>query len=199
MSSICRCYLGQAIGFIHCTNFVLERLHEVLVAKRKIGASYTVCSTPDTPCIAQLDVMEKGRDIRCVVEINRQLRLLTSRNHSRSFYLNVVKQSIAGYSNKQYVKPNWVIGPPQLGISNCCRKCVCHFYEICDTTLTKYCALVKQGQCHSSVEFNDKSAGYVYNPDFKSLLNDMAARSGIKLDHDQIAAMLIPNTREVRY
>jgi hypothetical protein len=27
----------------------------------------------------------------------------------------------------------------------------------------------------------------------------MAARSGIKLDHDQIAAMLIPNTREVRY
>ena len=143
-------------------------------------------------------MIEKGRDIRCVLEINRQLKQLTTRNHKRAFYLNVVKQCISGYSNKQYIKPNWIIGPPQLGISNCCRNCVCYFYNICDTTLTKYCTLVKKGQCNSSVEFTDKSAGYEYNETFRSQLNDMALRSGIKLDHDQIAAMLIPNTREVR-
>ena len=185
--------------YIYVTNICLERLHEILIAKRKIGASYAVCASPDTPCIAQLDLIEKGRDIRCVMAINQQLKLLYSRKEKRSFYLDMVKQSISGYSSKHYIKPNWIIGPPQLGISNCCRKCVCHFYEIGDTTLTKYCALVKKGQLASSDEFNDKSAGYVYNATFKSLLNDMAARSGITLDHNQIAAMLIPNTREVRY
>ncbi len=153
--------------------------------------------SPDTPCISQLDVADTGRDIRCVLAINQQLKLLSTRKDSRAFYIDIVKQSIAGYSNKHYVQPNWIIGPPQLGISNCCRKCVCHFYEICDTTLTKYCSLVKKGQMQSNIEYGDKSSGYVYNAEFKSLLNDMAARSGIKLDHGQIAAMLIPNTREV--
>ncbi len=175
----------------------IDRLHEILIAKRKIGASYNLCATPDNPCISNLELIEKGRDIRCVLAINQQLKLLRNKKDSRSFYLDVVKQSITGYSVKQYVKPNWIIGPPQLGISNCCRKCVCHFYEICDTTLTKYCSLVKKGQIYSNNEYGDKSVGYVYNNEFKSLLNDMAARSGIVLDHSQIAAMLIPNTREV--
>ena len=147
--------------------------------------------------MSQLDLVEKGRDIRCVIAINKQLKLLSSRKESRAFYLDVVKQSIGGYSEKHYVKPNWIIGPPQLGISNCCRKCVCHFYEICDTTLTKYCTLVKKGQLHSNLEYGDNTGGYVYTNNFKSLLNDMAARSGIVLDHSQIAAMLVPNTREV--
>lgn len=145
-------------------------------------------------------MIDKGRDIRCVLAINQQLKLLSSRNAKRSFYLDLVKQSIAGYSTKQYIKPNWIIGPPQLGIANCCRKCVCHFYNICDTTLTKYCSLIKKGQCDSNDQFGDKSAGYVYTAEFKSLLNDMAIRSGIVLivlDHGQISAMLIPNTREV--
>ncbi len=109
----------------------------------------------------------------------------------------MVKQSVSGYSTKHYVQPNWIIGPPQLGISNCCRKCVCHFYDICDTTLTKYCTLIKKGQVHSNVQLGDSTAAYVYNSDFRSLLNDMALRSGITLDHEQIAAMLIPNTTEV--
>jgi hypothetical protein len=183
--------------YIQSTNLFIDRLHEILIAKRKIGASYQLCATPDNPCISNLDLIEKGRDIRCVLAINQQLKLLRNKKDSRSFYLDVVKQSITGYSTKQYVKPNWIIGPPQLGISNCCRKCVCHFYEICDTTLTKYCSLVKKGQIYANNEYGDKAVGYVYNNEFKSVLNDMAARSGIVLDHSQIAAMLIPNTREV--
>jgi hypothetical protein len=183
--------------FLTCTNILLERLQEILIAKRKIGASYDICTSPDTPCISQLDCVEKGRDIRCVLAINGQLKLLSSREAKKSFYLDMVKQSVSGYSTKHYVQPNWIIGPPQLGISNCCRKCVCHFYDICDTTLTKYCTLIKKGQVHSNVQFGDSTAAYVYNSDFRSLLNDMPLRSGITLDHEQIAAMLIPNTTEV--
>ena len=179
------------------TNIVLDRVNEILIAKRKIGMSYGICMTPDSPCISQLDIVEKGRHIRCVVAINQQLKLLKTRKEKKAFYLDIVKQSITGYSNKRYAKTNWVIGPPRLGISNCCRKCVCHFYNICDTTLTKYCSLVKTGQLNSTEEYGDTSAGYVYNTAFKSLLNDMAARSGIVLDHAQIAAMLIPNSRDV--
>ena len=111
--------------------------------------------------------------------------------------MDIVKQSITGYTSKHYIKPNWIIGPPQLGISNCCRKCVCHFYNICDATLTKYCAAFQKRQSYAGDNYSDISAGYVYNADFKSMLNDMAARSGIVLDHQQIAAMLIPNSREV--
>lgn len=185
------------IYYLYLTNIVLDRVNEILIAKRKIGASYNICLSPDTPCISQLDLVEKGRHIRCVLAINQQLKLLETRKASREFYLDIVKQSVMGYSSKHYIQPNWIIGPPQLGISNCCRKCVCHFYNICDTTLTKYCSLVKKGQCYSNEEYGDKSAGYVYNADFKSLLTDMAARSGIILDHDQIAAMLIPNSRDV--
>ena len=169
----------------------------MLIAKRKIGESYSICLSPDAPCIAQLDVIEKARDIRCVIAINNQLKQLSSRKEKRSFYMDIVKQSITGYTSKHYIKPNWIIGPPQLGISNCCRKCVCHFYNICDATLTKYCAAFKKGQSYTGDDYSDISAGYVYNADFKSMLNDMAARSGIVLDHQQIAAMLIPNSREV--
>ena len=117
VSNVCQCCVMHAMQHIISNNVLLDRLHEILVAKRKIGGSYKLCATPDTPCIAQLALIEEGRDVRCVLDINRQLKLLQSREQSRSFYLNMVKQSIAGYSNKaHYVKPNWIIGSPQLGM-----------------------------------------------------------------------------------
>jgi hypothetical protein len=69
------------IYYLYLTNIVLDRVNEILIAKRKIGASYNICLSPDTPCISQLDLVEKGRHIRCVLAINQQLKLAQEQNN----------------------------------------------------------------------------------------------------------------------
>jgi hypothetical protein len=71
-----------------------------------------------------------------------------------------------------------------------------HYYDIGNTTLTKLCRLVKQGK-ESQPSFTDHQRPYIYSEVFKCSLDDIARRYGIVLNHRQLAAMQIPNSRKV--
>lgn len=177
--------------------YFIDIRNERGIAFRKILESRKVCNTPDFTCIQHLAATREGADIDCVVAIEKELKLLASREKKRGFFLDLVKRSIEGYSSKHYVKPKWVIGPHQLGIKGCCRGCVCHYYEICDATLTNYCSLVKKGMDQSaSNTIGDKSVAYEYTTCFKNAL-DSLARYGHEIDHTMMAAMQIPNSKPV--
>lgn len=167
------------------------------IAMRKIGEAIKVCKNPDFTCLKHLSTVREGADIDCVVAINKELALLVTREKRKEYFLNIVKQSIGGYSNKHYVKPNWMIGPQQLGIKGCCRGCLCHYYEICDATLTNYCTLVKKGfdslVCR---EIGDKSIVYEYTSEFRNAISRLT-RDGIEINHTMMAAMQIPNSTAV--
>ena len=77
-----------------------------------------------------------------------------------------------------------------------CRSCYKHFYDIGDTQLVELCSLIKKGQDGSTARnFCDKAAGYKYSEIIRGSLNDLAHGSKIELNHQQIAAMEIPNTK----
>jgi hypothetical protein len=168
---------------------------ERLIAMRIIGEAREVCSTPEYSCLKHLS---DGADIDCVVAIEKDLKRLTTREKRKEYFLDVVRRSVNGYSYKHYTKASWVIGPSRLGIRGCCRSCLCHYYKISDSTLTSYCAQVKNGTDHNaSLRIGDKSVPYEYKPAFREALNRLA-RQGVELDHSLIAAAQVPNSKEVR-
>ncbi len=190
-------YLSLLLLFLNLIINLIDIRNERGIALRKILESRNVCSSPGLTCIQHLAATRQGAEIDCVLAIEKELKLLVSREKKREFFFDLVRRSIEEYSPKHYVKPKWIIGPGQLGIKGCCRGCVCHFYEICDATLTNYCSMVKKGMDKSAcIEIGDKSIAYEYTTNFKNALNSLA-RYGYEVDHTMLAAMQIPNSKPV--
>ena len=161
-------------------------------AVRIIGDSSRVCNSKNL-CLRGL---EESKSLRIVSRIRHEMRSLHEKKEKNNYLLSCVRQSFGGWSKKGYAIMNWTIGSPPYLQPKCCRNCFMHYYDIGNTTLTKLCRLVKQGK-ESQPSFTDHQRPYIYSEVFKCSLDDIARRYGIVLNHRQLAAMQIPNSRKV--
>ena len=60
--------------------------------------------------------------------------------------------------------------------------------------LDSICASLKYDEVTPSPSFNDRTAAYTFDKFFKHALNQLANKTDRFLNHDQIAALQIPNT-----
>ncbi len=173
-----------------CVVPVLSR--NQLEAIRLIGGSAEGC-TSESGCLCG---MEPVGAIQIVARLIGVMKRFQTKQAKQDFICSHIQRSFVGYSEKGYAKFNWSIGCAPHVLSNCCRWCFQHFYNIGNTQLTALCRLVKQNKdCMPS--YSDFDAPYVYTATFKNELNAQAQRFGITLDHSQIAALQIPNTEKV--
>ena len=161
-------------------------------AVRIIGDSSRVCNSKNL-CLRGL---EEAKSLRIVSRILHEMRSLHERKERNNYLLSCIRQSFCGWSKKGYAIMNWTIGSPPYLQPKCCRNCFMHYYDIGNTTLTKLCRLVKQDK-ESQPSFTDHQRPYIYSEVFKCSLDDIAHRYGIVLNHRQVAAMQIPNSRKV--
>ncbi len=161
-------------------------------AHRSIADSSRTCTSP----FACLRGIAHADAIRIVSRVVYDMQSLKLKKERINYICSAIARSFAGYTPKGYASMNWTIGTNPFLQSNCCRFCFMHFYGIGNTSLTKYCALMKHEKQHMP-SFTDKCAPYIYHELFKGALDDMAHRVGIQLNHRQIAALQIPNSRKV--
>ncbi len=79
-------------------------------------------------------------------------------------------------------------------LSGVCRQCFVQCYECAHGYLDEICASIKRGEDSTVPNLGDNTAAYVYSDTFKSALTEMARSEYIFLNHEQIAALQIPNT-----
>ena len=60
--------------------------------------------------------------------------------------------------------------------------------------LDEICQALKDGDVNGDCTLNDNTGSYKLTPVFKRALNAIANEAGNFLNHDQIAALQIPNT-----
>ena len=75
-----------------------------------------------------------------------------------------------------------------------CRSCFCHCYEVGHSYLDDICESLKSREVNCDRSFSDNTGSYKLTPVFKRALNAIANETKNFLNHEQIAALQIPNT-----
>ena len=75
-----------------------------------------------------------------------------------------------------------------------CRFCFVQCYECSHDLLDDICASLKRDEVAPAPSFHDRTAAYTYDKFFKQALTQLANKNNRFLDHQQLAALQIPNT-----
>ncbi len=176
--------------------YYIEFWEQRLVASRKVQEGIQKCKSA-SPCLFLVN--DKDR-ISIVQSINEQLRRTKKLSNERTQFLtDLVKECVVGISLKGNIKPNWTLGNrrKELCYEGCCRQCFLYYYEFGSTLCVDICNKIKRDEAECAARnFTDKSKRYKYNDWFKDSLESLALRSKINLNHNQIAAMQIPNSHQ---
>jgi hypothetical protein len=111
----------------------------------------------------------------------------------------MVKGCVVGVSPGGNIVPTWTLGNgnKELCYEGCCRKCFLHYYDFGSTLCVDICNRIKKDEAEVAARnFTDKAKPYRYSNWFKDSLNSLATRSKLNLNHNQIAAMQIPNSHQ---